>query len=210
MATARPPTAPAAAGAPTRRRTPRIAGDRRRELIALAAGRLFAADGYAGTRMEDIAAAAEVTKPMVYRHFASKKELYLALLARHEDDLPTFLADVDSAHASADTLVRQILERWLDYVRANGHAWAMLFRDHSGDDEIQAFRRRVSLTARDVLAAFIAERAGAQMPSEQVEPTAELLTSGLAGLALWWIDRPEVPRSVVVEAAARMVAPAVR
>ncbi|MEK6229703.1 MAG: TetR/AcrR family transcriptional regulator [Actinomycetota bacterium] len=189
----------------------RIAGDERRELIALAAGRLFAANGYAGTRMEDVAAAAHVTKPMVYRHFDSKKDLYLALLARHEDDLPSFFegVDVSEADRSADSLVRVILEVWLDYVRANAHAWAMLFRDNSGDEEIQAFRLRVSRTAREVMAAFIAQRAGSRMPPEQVEPTAELLTSGLAGLAMWWIDRPEVPKPVVVDVAARMSAPAV-
>lgn len=189
----------------------RIAGDERRELIALAAGRLFAAKGYAGTRMEDVAAAADVTKPMVYRHFDSKKDLYLALLARHEDDLPSFFEGVDLSEADrcADSLVRAILEIWLDYVRANAHAWAMLFRDNSGDEEIQAFRLRVSRSAREVMAAFIAQRAGSRMPPEQVEPTAELLTSGLAGLAMWWIDRPEVPKPVVVDVAARMSAPAV-
>ncbi|CAA9481601.1 MAG: hypothetical protein AVDCRST_MAG17-206 [uncultured Solirubrobacterales bacterium] len=187
----------------------RINGDQRRELIALAAGRLFAASGYAGTRMEDVAAAADVTKPMVYRHFGSKKELYLALLARHEDDLPTFVEGVEAdSSASGEILVRGILDRWLDYVRANAHAWAMLFRDSSGDEEVQAFRRRVSLTAREVMAAFITERAGARIPAAQVEPTAELLTGGLAGLAMWWIDRPEVPKSVVVEVAVRMSAPA--
>ena len=189
----------------------RIAGDERRELIALAAGRLFAANGYAGTRMEDVAAAADVTKPMVYRHFDSKKDLYLALLARHEDDLPTFVEGVDSSSAdrSDEELVRAILEVWLDYVRANSHAWGMLFRDKSGDEEIQAFRLRVSQTARQVMAGLIAERAGSRMPAEQVEPTAELLTSGLAGLAMWWIDRPDVPKSVVVDVATRMSAPAV-
>ncbi len=192
-------------------RSRRITGDQRRELIALAAGRLFAATGYAGTRMEDVAAAAEVTKPIVYRHFGSKKELYLALLARHEADLPTFFEgwDQDPGHGSGEATARGILEHWLDYVRANAHAWAMLFRDSSGDEEIQAFRLRVNLTAREVMAAFIAGRAGAPMPAEQVEPTAELLTSGLAGLAMWWIDRPEVPKSVVVDVAARMSAPAV-
>ncbi|HZI91702.1 MAG TPA: TetR/AcrR family transcriptional regulator [Thermoleophilaceae bacterium] len=189
----------------------RIAGDERRELIALAAGRLFAAKGYAGTRMEDVAAAADVTKPMVYRHFDSKKDLYLALLARHEDDLPSFFEGVDLSETgrSADSLVRAILEVWLDYVRTNAHAWAMLFRDNSGDEEIQAFRLRVSLSARQVMAAFIGQRAGSRMPPEQVEPTAELLTSGLAGLAMWWIDRPDVPKPVVVDVAARMSAPAV-
>ena len=192
-------------------RSRRITGDQRRELIALAAGRLFAATGYAGTRMEDVAAAAEVTKPIVYRHFGSKKELYLALLARHEADLPTFFEgwDPDPGHGSGEATARGILEHWLDHVRANANAWAMLFRDSSGDEEIQAFRLRVNLTAREVMAAFIAGRAGAPMPAEQVEPTAELLTSGLAGLAMWWIDRPEVPKSVVVEVAARMSAPAV-
>lgn len=48
----------------------------RRDLIARAAGRLFAERGYAGTRLEDVAAAAQVTKPIVYRRFGSKKGLY--------------------------------------------------------------------------------------------------------------------------------------
>lgn len=189
----------------------RIAGDERRELIALAAGRLFAVNGYADTRMEDVATAAQVTKPIVYRHFDSKKDLYLALLARHEDDLPTFFEGVDiaSEEHSGESLVRTILEAWLDYVRANSHAWAMLFRDASGDEEIQAFRLRVSRSARDVIAAFIEARAGARMPLEQVEPTAELLTSGLAGLALWWIDHPQVSKALVSDVVARVTAPAV-
>ncbi|CAN5489247.1 TetR/AcrR family transcriptional regulator [soil metagenome] len=189
----------------------RITGDERSELIALAAGGLFAVNGYAGTRMEDVAAAAHVTKPMVYRHFDSKKDLYLALLARHEEDLPSFFEGVDltAADRAADSMAREILEVWLDYVRANSHAWGMLFRDHSGDAEIQASRLRVSQSARRVMASFIAARAASSMPPDQVEPTAELLTSGLAGLAMWWIDRPEVPKSVVLDVAARMSAPAV-
>ncbi|MET0810031.1 MAG: helix-turn-helix domain-containing protein, partial [Thermoleophilaceae bacterium] len=105
--------------------TKRIAGDERRELIALAAGRLFAAHGYAGTRMEDVAAAAHVTKPMVYRHFASKKDLYIALLARHEKDLPGFIEEMAGSYAelSGSTLGRPSLEGWQDYVRSNSNAW---------------------------------------------------------------------------------------
>ncbi len=193
----------------TATKTKRITGDERRELIALAAGGLFAIHGYAGTRMEDVAAAAHVTKPMVYRHFDSKQDLYLALLARHEEDLPSFVEGAEAPGSGSDSVVNDILEVWLDYVRANSHAWAMLFRDHSGGEEIQAARLRVSLTARRVLASFVAARAGSRIPPEQVEPTAELLTSGLAGLAMWWIDRPEVPKSVVLDVAARMSAPAV-
>ena len=59
----------------------------------------------------------------------------------------------------------------------------MLFRDTSGDEDIRDLRRQVGLRAREVLAAFIAERSGTRMPAAQIEPTAELLTSGLPGLA---------------------------
>jgi AcrR family transcriptional regulator len=187
----------------------RMPAGERRELIARAAGRLFAQRGYAGTRLEDVAAAAQVTKPIVYRHFGSKKGLYLALLTKHEDDLPSFFEGVEDI-VEPEQVVRDILERWLDYVRENQHAWLMLFRDRSGDEEIQAVRRRVSLRAGEVLAGFLATRADDSIPRDQIQPTAELLTSGLAGLALWWIDHPELAKPVLVDVAARVSEPALR
>jgi AcrR family transcriptional regulator len=176
----------------------RISAAERRDVIVRAAGRLFAERGYAGTRLDDVAAAAGVTKPMVYRHFDSKKALYTALLEKHEADLPAFL------EGTGEPDVRAILEHWLDYVHQNQHAWLMLFRDSSGDEEIQALRVQVTRRAREVMAAFVSERVGAGIPAEQVEPTAELLRTGLAGLALWWIDHPEVPKSVVADTATRL------
>lgn len=181
-------------------------GEERRVLIARAAGGLFAQRGYAGTRLDDVAAAAHVTKPIVYRHFHSKKALYLSLLEKHESDLPAFLEGVDGS-LDPEPLARAILERWLDYVRLNQHAWLMLFRDSSGDAEIQAVRERVSARAREVVARFIAGRSGGRIPGDQVQPTAELLVSGLAGLALWWIDHPEVAKPVVLAVAVRMSEP---
>jgi AcrR family transcriptional regulator len=184
----------------------RMPAAERRAAVLRAAATLFGERGYAGTRLDDVAAAAGVTKPIVYRHFESKKALYLALLARHEADMPTFVAGAgdELAGLSGDELIRAILARWLDYVRLNGHAWLMLFRDSSGDAEIQAFRLRVSARAREVMAGFVAARAGDRLPPEQVEPTAELLRSGLAGLALWWIDNPDASKDDVLEVALRL------
>lgn len=186
----------------------RLPAAARRETILNAAGPLFARDGYAATRIDAVAAAAGVTKPIVYRHFGSKKGLYVAQLERHEADLPTFFAGLgDLAGAEPDVLVRALLDRWLDYVRDHRYSWTMLFRDSSADAEIEAVRMRVSARARAVIAAFVAERAGDRIPAEQVVPTAELLTSGLAGMVLWWIDNPEVPKPVLLETALRIVAP---
>jgi AcrR family transcriptional regulator len=175
----------------------RIAPDARRELIEGAAARLFAERGYGGTTLDEIASAAHVTKPMVYRHFESKKALYLALLERHRDDMPRFFQPED---------MRSVLEGWFAYVEERPHGWKMLFRDTTGDAEIQAYRLEVQATARGIIAAMIEARADPPLPREEVEPLAELLRTGLAGLALWWIENPGVERSVLVAVAGRVLA----
>ncbi|GLZ29250.1 hypothetical protein Lesp02_14400 [Lentzea sp. NBRC 105346] len=55
--------------------------ERRAQIIG-AATRAFAARGYAATGLEDVAAAAGVTRALLYRHFSSKSDLYRAVLAR--------------------------------------------------------------------------------------------------------------------------------
>jgi AcrR family transcriptional regulator len=60
----------------------RVASTERSERILVEATRLFSENGYAGTRMSDIAAAIGVTKPIVYRHFDSKQALFEALVRR--------------------------------------------------------------------------------------------------------------------------------
>jgi AcrR family transcriptional regulator len=187
----------------------RIPAGERKEVVLQAARQVFGRDGYAGANLDDIAAGAGVTKPILYRHFESKKGLYLALLDKHGEDLPTFFSEVEAplTGTPGETL-GAILDGWLDYVRENSSSWLMLFRDASGDDEIRARRAAVSVRAREVLAQFIA--LGGGIPAEQVEPTSELLTNGLAGLALWWIDNPDADKGLVLEVAVRMSSPALR
>lgn len=172
---------------PIRLRAP----DRRRQILRVA-GELFARHGYAGTRLEDIATEAGVSKPVLYRHFESKRALYLALLEQHRADLPAFLEGADS--------LESILEGWLDYVRGHGHAWKLLFRDSSGDETIRAFRLEVSGRAREVLAGLLAE----SVAERQLQASAEALRSALAGLALWWIEHPDAAKQDVLEVALRV------
>jgi AcrR family transcriptional regulator len=184
-------------------RQKRLPSAERRELILESAARLFGEQGYAGTTLDEIAAASNVTKPILYRHFASKKALYLALLERHRDDLPRFFERVP-ADLPFDERVEAILETWFAYVEEHGYAWRMLFRDSGGDDEIHAFRRGNYDRAREVLAGFIRSQKG--IPKGEVEPLAEFLRTGGAGLALWSLDHPEVSRATLVATAGRVLA----
>jgi AcrR family transcriptional regulator len=170
----------------------------RRALIIEAAGRLFGERGYDATRLDEIAAAAGVTKPIVYRHFASKSDLYLALLDRHRDDLAGFVSSIPAV-GSPEERLRAVLEVWLDYVEARSYAWMMLFRDSGGGPEIAARRREVHARARAVLVDVIRSLAATPIPQRQLEPLAELTSMGMAALVLWWVEDAAVSRAAVLE-----------
>jgi AcrR family transcriptional regulator len=175
----------------------------RRSMIEDAAARLFAEQGYAATRLDQVAAAANVTKPVLYRHFESKQALYLALLRKHAEQLPRF---VDPVVGDEPLVARlpAILDGWFAYVEERPHAWQMIFRDTTGEKEIQAFRRQVQERARAVLVDLLRAQPGLAIPEPELEPMAELLRTAMAGLALWWLDHPTVPRPVLVELVTRM------
>jgi AcrR family transcriptional regulator len=175
----------------------------RRELITEAAGRLFGERGYDGTRLDDIAAAAGVTKPVLYRHFDSKRDLYFALLARHREDLPTFVGAMPGGGSLGEQL-RAVLEGWLEYVETHSYAWHMLFRDTGGGPDVRALRREVHARAREVLAGIIRTLGDARIPPQEIEPLAELMSMGMASLVLWWMDNPGTSRAALVDAMTRV------
>jgi AcrR family transcriptional regulator len=68
--------------------------ERTREAIVLAAARVFEAEGFAAAPLADITRSARVTKGALYFHFASKRELALALVAEARAALDSLVADV--------------------------------------------------------------------------------------------------------------------
>jgi AcrR family transcriptional regulator len=182
----------------------RLSSEERRATLVEAAGRLFGERGYGATRLDDIAAAAGVTKPIVYRHFDTKRALYLALLERHRDDLASFAAMIDAEEGTGDERLRTVLEVWLTYVEAHSYAWRMLFRDTGGGPEVEAFRLEVHARARAVLVGIIRTLSEAPIPRRELEPLAELMSMGMASVVLWWMENPSASRGAVLDAIARV------
>ena len=181
----------------------RLPVEERRASIVEAAGRLFGERGYDGTRLDDVAAATGVTKPILYRHFDSKKALYVALLDRHREDLSSF-AGIIPADGTLEERLRAVLEVWLDYVEAHAYAWKMLFRDTGGGPEVNAVRLEVHARARAVLAEIIRSLGEAPIPRRELEPLAELMSMGMASLVLWWMDNPGTDREAIISAMVRV------
>ena len=93
----------------TQSSTPRLTATARREQLLDVALGVFARNGYHDTSMNDIADAAGVTKPVLYQHFDSKRELYQALL----DDVSTRLLTAIVTAAAGATDGREQTERGL-------------------------------------------------------------------------------------------------
>jgi AcrR family transcriptional regulator len=169
----------------------RLRAPERRTLVEAAAAKLFAARGYAGTRLDDVAAEAGVTKPVLYRHFASKKALYLFLLERHQERQAAFRAPA-AASGSGGAPLERVLEHWFAGVQEHPETWLMIFRDTTGDAEIQGARQAAQASARAGLAAFLVPQADGRLTDQEIDTAAELLRSAMAGLALWSLEHPEV------------------
>ncbi|MGA3845536.1 TetR family transcriptional regulator [Ralstonia nicotianae] len=89
---------------------------RPQELVA-AAMSLFVARGFAATRLEDVAAAAGVSKGTVYLYFANKVELFKAVV---QDNLLPVLAEgealIDTFEGSSEALLHEILMGWWEMI----------------------------------------------------------------------------------------------
>jgi AcrR family transcriptional regulator len=181
----------------------RLRPPERRQLIVEAAGRLFGEHGYDGTRLDDIAAAAGVTKPVLYRHFDDKTALYLALLERHREDLGSFAGAIPVS-GTLDARLRAVLELWLDYVETHAYAWKMLFRDTGGGPVVEAFRLDVHARARAVLVELIRSLSPTPIPERELQPLAELLSMGMASLVLWGIEDRAASRDATTDAIVRV------
>ena len=65
----------------------RLAPEARRAQLLAVAEDVFARFGYQGTAVDDIAAAAGVTRTLIYKYFADKDEIYLECLRAARDDI---------------------------------------------------------------------------------------------------------------------------
>jgi AcrR family transcriptional regulator len=180
--------------------TRRLPKAQRRATLVSAASELFARRGYDHASLDELAAQAGVTKPIVYRHFASKKALYLELLASHRDELLSTLAEGMRAPGPLAERIPLAADLWFAYVEAHPFAWAMMFNDVTGDPEIRTVHATMRETARNAVAGLLRAEAGIGLADDLIVPVAEILRSAMTGLATWWLDHPDVPRSTLVRA----------
>ena len=103
--------------------------ERREQLITIARG-LFAERGLDGTSVEEIAAHAGVSKPVVYEHFGGKEGLYAVVVDR---EVRALESAIQTALATPNANYREIIERGtlalLDYIDGCPDGFRIISRD---------------------------------------------------------------------------------
>ena len=132
--------------------TRRLPADQRREQLLEVALHLFAVRGFAATTMDDIAAAAGVTKPLLYQHFSNKRALYLELVDSVARDM---LLAIDKATSTADGPRQQVeagFAAYFELVVEHQSAFKLLFGSDVPDDpELSRALRRVEDTVAEAI-----------------------------------------------------------
>jgi AcrR family transcriptional regulator len=191
-----------AKGSPRRR----MSAAARRQVIETAATEVFSERGYQGASIDEIARRSGVTPPVVYDHFASKRDLYRRLLERHFAEL----REVWRQHLGGDELPAQRIARsidaWFAYLEMHPFAGRMLFRDTTGDPQIEAIHAEVAAQSSAAVMPLFAAEPGAEgltgsLSGEGLEMAWVVLRGVLQGLAIWWYEHPDVPREQIVATA---------
>jgi AcrR family transcriptional regulator len=162
---------------------------------------VFGEQGFHQTSMNDIAEAAGVTKPVLYQHFRSKRDLYRELLTDVGNQLLVAITKATAAAASPHEQVEVGFVAYFRFVAGNEAAFRVLFGGGTRRDE--EFAAQVALVE-----AAIAEAIAALIDVEGLPADARRqLAHGLVGLAegtsrLWVADGKQAPPEDV----ARLVA----
>lgn len=163
----------------------RLSAPQRRSQLLAVAGRLFAEQGFHGLSMEQLAVAAGVSKPVLYQHFPSKRELYLALVNDAADELQSQVRTALEGTTDNEARVEAAISAYFDFVE--DQRFELLFgtaemNDDAVRDAVDGAFGRIA----DVIGRLIADDAGLSPES------ANFLASGVRGLATegarWWLE----------------------
>src|SRR4051794_37120379 len=183
----------------TQRTDQQRSADRRRRELLEAADRVVLRDGPQAS-MNAIAAAAGITKPILYRHFGDKGGLYAALATRHTDRLLAVLQDALATKGTPRERVARTVEAYLQAIEDEPQVYRFLV--HSDEiaqtaavaGQVQSFLARLS----ELLATGIATELGMPRGALRAEVWARAIVGMVQRVGDWWIDTGSPQRAQVV------------
>ena len=192
-------TAPAEPRTPRRRlgRARMTAAERREQLIEIARG-LFAERGFDGTSIEEVAARAEVSKPVVYEHFGGKEGLYAVVVDREVRQLLGMVRRALTAGGPRE-LLEQAALALLDYIEQVPDGFRILVRDSPIGSSSGSFVSIIGDIASRVEYILAGEFRTRGFDTKFAPMYAQMLVGMVGTTGQWWLDARKPPKRVVAQ-----------
>jgi len=135
------------------------AAARREQLLEVAMG-VFASQGFHDSSMNDVALAAGITKPVLYQHFDSKRDLYLALIDEAGSRLMSAITVAPITQSSGRQRTEIGFLAYFEWVRHDNAAFTLLFgggsrRDAEFSEAVERFTSQVADAIEPLITADI-------------------------------------------------------
>jgi AcrR family transcriptional regulator len=184
-------TEPRGATSAVSRRGSRLPRNERRGQLLVAASEVFVDRGYHAAGMDEIADRAGVSKPVLYQHFSSKLELYLAVLARHVENLVSGVRQALRTTTDNRQRLRAAVSAFFDFIDHDSQGYRLIFEnDYVTEPQVAAQVKVATESCTDAVFDLISRDSGLEAHH------ARMIAVGLVAVSVdsarYWLnnDRP--------------------
>lgn len=161
-------------------------GERREQLLE-AASEVFVDRGYHAAGMDEIAERAGVSKPVLYQHFSSKLDLYLAVLQQHVDILVTGVQDALRTTTDNRQRLRAAVQAFFDFIEHDSQGYRLIFQnDYVAEPQVAAQVKVATDACTDAVFDLISRDSGLEAHR------ARMIAVGLVAISVdcarYWLD----------------------
>jgi AcrR family transcriptional regulator len=171
----------------TNRRGNRLPRDERRGQLLIAASEVFVDRGYHAAGMDEIAERAGVSKPVLYQHFSSKLELYLAVLHRHVENLVSGVRQALRTTTDNKQRLGAAVQAFFNFIEHDSQGYKLIFEnDNVAEPQVAAQVKVATESCIDAIFDLVSYDSG-------FEPhRARMIAVGLVGISVdcarYWLD----------------------
>jgi AcrR family transcriptional regulator len=180
----------------------RMTGQQRREQLLNVGRKLFAEKGFETVTVEEIAAKAGVSKPVVYEHFGGKEGLYAVVVDRETnyllESVSQALIGSRNEGASARELVEQAGLALFNYIDSNPQGFSILLRDSPVTAQRGSFASLMVDIATQVEDVLAAEFKSHGINDKYAPMYSQMLVGMVAFTGQWWLDVRKPKKEEVV------------
>jgi AcrR family transcriptional regulator len=170
-----------------KRRGNRLPRNERRGQLLAAASEVFVDRGYHAAGMDEIAERAGVSKPVLYQHFSSKLELYLAVLQRHVENLVSGVRQALRTTTDNSQRLHAAVHAFFDFIEHDSQGYRLIFEnDYVTEPQVAEQVKVATESCTDAVFDLISSDSG-------LDPhRARIIAVGLVAISVdcarYWLD----------------------